>query len=72
MHFYPRIKTFREETTETQEQIADLLCITREKYDKYETGRLEIPMHLLIILANHYNVSLDYLTGLTDTPRKLR
>ena len=38
----------------------------------YETGKREMPMHHFITLAKHYNVSLDYLAGLTDIPRKLK
>lgn len=37
----------------------------------YESGKRELPMHQFIVLARYYNVSLDYLAGLIDTPRKL-
>ena len=43
-----------------------------QQYARYETGEREIPLHHLITLALHYNVSLDYLAGLIETPRKLR
>ena len=37
----------------------------------YETGKRELPMHHFVTLARFYNVSLDYLAGLTNTPKNL-
>ena len=71
MHFYQRIRDLREDTDKTQTEIAELLGTAREQYHKYETGKQELPMHHFITLARYYNVSLDYLAGLVDTPRKL-
>ena len=71
MHFYHRLKYLREDADKKQEDIATILSITRQQYQLYESGKRELPMHLFIILAKYYNVSLDYLAGLTDTPRKL-
>ena len=56
----------------SQEQVAQVLGITRQQYQLYESGKREMPMHLFILLAKHYKVSLDYLAGLTDTFKKLR
>lgn len=72
MHFYQRLKDMREDADKTQAQIAELLNTAREQYNKYETGKQELPMHHFITLARYYNVSLDYLAGLTNTPRKLK
>lgn len=71
MHLYQRIRDLREDADKTQAQIAKLLNTTQQQYYKYETGLRELPMHHFITLARYYNVSLDYLTGLIDTPRKL-
>ena len=71
MHFYQRLKDLREDADKTQAQIAELLNTAREQYNKYETGKQELPMHHFITLARYYNVSLDYLAGLTNVPRKL-
>ncbi|MBO5206190.1 MAG: helix-turn-helix transcriptional regulator [Clostridia bacterium] len=71
MHIYQRLRDMREDADKKQEEIALVLNITRQQYQLYESGKREMPMHLFIILARYYNVSLDYLAGLTDTVRKL-
>ena len=71
MYFYQRLKDLREDSDKTQEEIAKLLNTTQQQYYKYETGIRELPMHHFITLSRYYNVSLDYLAGLIDTPRKL-
>ncbi|MBR2305362.1 MAG: helix-turn-helix transcriptional regulator [Ruminococcus sp.] len=64
MYYYQRIRDVREDSDLSQQQVADLLDITRQQYQLYESGKREMPMHLFIVLAKHYNVSLDYLAGL--------
>ncbi|MBQ7828039.1 MAG: helix-turn-helix transcriptional regulator [Clostridia bacterium] len=71
MHHYPRLKDLREDSDKKQEEIAAVLNITRQQYQLYESGKRELPMHHFIVLARYYNVSLDYLAGLVDTPKKL-
>jgi len=71
MHFYQRLRDLREDADKTQSDIAKLLKTTQQQYYKYETGIRELPMHHFITLAKFYNVSLDYLAGLVDIPRKL-
>ncbi len=71
MYYYQRLKDLREDSDLTQAQVAELLKTAREQYNKYETGKQELPMHHFVTLAKFYNVSLDYLAGLTDVPRKL-
>ena len=71
MHFYQRLRDLREDADKTQSDIAAILKTTQQQYYKYETGIRELPMHHFITLAKFYNVSLDYLAGLVDTPRKL-
>ena len=72
MYFYKRLKDMREDSDKKQEDIALVLNITRQQYQLYESGKREMPIHHFITLAKYYNMSLDYLTGLVDTPRKLR
>lgn len=72
MYSYQRLKDLREDCEKKQGEIAEVLNITRQQYQLYESGRREMPMHHFIILAQYYNVSLDYLAGLIDTPRKLK
>jgi len=72
MYIYQRLKDIREDSDKKQEDIALILNITRQQYQLYESGKREMPMHHFVILAKYYNVSLDYLSGLIDTPRKLK
>ena len=71
MYLYQRLRDLREDSDNTQEQIAKILEISRQHYSLYERGERELPMHHFITLARYYNVSLDYLAGLIDTPKKL-
>ena len=72
MYYYQRLKDLREDRDLTQKEIAELLGTAREQYNKYELGRQEIPFHHVITLAKFYNVTIDYLAGLIETPRKLK
>ncbi len=71
MYFYQRLKDLREDKDMTQEQVAKILGTAREQYNKYELGKQEIPFHHVITLAKFYNVSIDYIAGLSQTPNEL-
>lgn len=72
MYMYQRLKDIREDADKKQEDIARILNITRQQYQLYESGKREMPMHHFVILAEYYNVSLDYLAGLIESPKRLR
>lgn len=72
MFYYKRLKDLREDKDLTQSDIAKLLNTAREQYNKYELGRQEIPFHHVITLARFYNVTIDYIADIEDTPRKLK
>lgn len=65
---YPRVRDLREDNDLTQENIAKKLDLHLTQYRRYETGESEIPTHIIKELARFYNVSSDYLIGLTDNP----
>lgn len=71
MYFYQRLTDIREDNDRTQVEIAKILSITQQQYQLYESGKREMPMHHFVTLAKFYNVSLDYLAGVIDKPRKL-
>ena len=71
MYCYRRLKDLREDNDKSQQEIAKILDTTQQQYALYETGKREIPLHHIITLAKFYNVSLDYLTGLVQTPKPL-
>ena len=68
---YNRIKDLREDRDASQRQVAESLGLYTTTYARYERGEQEVPFCIAIALAKFYNVSLDYLAGLTNEPRKL-
>ena len=71
MAYYKRLKSLREDNNFTQKEIADKLFTTQPQYYRYESGYRDLPCELVIILAETYNVSIDYILGLSDEMRKL-
>jgi len=66
-HMYiKRLKDLREDNDLSQESISKILKITRPQYSLYETGKRDIPVDLLSVLAKYYNTSIDYIVGDTD------
>lgn len=63
-----RIKDLREDNDLTQKEIAKVLMCDQSLYSKYERGEREIPLSLLIKLADYYGTSLDSLTCRTGNP----
>ena len=72
MQIYQRIKDMREDHDLKQANVANVLKVTQQQYQLYESGKREMPMHQFITLARYYNVSLEYLAGLIQVPEKLR
>ena len=60
---FRRIRELREDRDLTQTALADYLGVRQTTYSKYELGRIEVPVEVLIKLAEYYQVSLDYLVG---------
>ena len=69
-YYYKRLRDLREDNDYKQKDIAEYLKIRQEYYSKYELGKIEIPAHMIIELAKLYNVSTDYILGLTKDPTK--
>ena len=65
--YYPRLRELRIGAGLNQTDIADVLSMQQNQYSRYERGERELPMHLFVVLAAHYDVSLDYMVGLSDT-----
>ena len=66
MKYNERIRDIREDHSLTQQKVADLLHVGQRTYADYESGKTRIPVDSLLILARHYNVSMDYITGASD------
>lgn len=63
---FKRIKDLREDNDLFQKDVAKLLGISQQYYSEYENGKRTIPISHLITLAKYYNVSIDYLVGLSN------
>ncbi len=69
--YYERMKDLREDRDLRQADMADVLNLTNQQaYQRYESGKVLMPITLLIKIAQYFDVSLDYLVGLTNDKRK--
>ncbi len=66
MDYRLRIRDLREDHDKTQQNIADILGTSQTMYARYERGASELPIRHLIRLAEYYNVSMEYIVGMTD------
>lgn len=66
MRMYKRIRDLREDNDLLQKQLAEYLHCSQVAYSRYELGTRDIPTQVLIELAHFYNISVDYILGLTD------
>ena len=67
---YQRIRDLREDHDLKQRQLADILNCSQQVYSNYELGQRDIPTDILIRLSDFYGVSIDYLLGQTNNPRR--
>lgn len=67
MHYH-RLRDLREDHDMTQDQLVAALGLNKTTYTNYEQGKREIPFALVIRLAQFYNVSIDYIAGLSNKP----
>ena len=71
MQYQQRMRDLRDDANKNQTEIAQILKTTQSYYAQYENGKREMPFSRAIELAKYYNVSLDYIAGLIDTPKTL-
>lgn len=62
---YQKIKDLREDNDLTQQDVATALNISQRAYSHYENGTRNLPVEILIQLSRFYNVTTDYLLGLS-------
>ena len=66
---YRRIRELREDHDLTQREMGEILSCSQRVYSNYERGDIDIPTGVLIRLADHYGVSVDYLLDRTQNPK---
>ena len=64
--FFKRIRDLREDNDYSQKQISDFLNCDVSLYSKYERGERDVPVWVIIKLAQLYNTSTDYILNLSD------
>ena len=67
---YQRIRDLREDADLTQTQMGQKINLPQRTYAYYESGERSIPPEVLIALAKYHNVSIDYILGQTDNPKR--
>ena len=66
---YKRIRDLREDNDLTQKDMAKALNCSQQVYSNYELGQRDIPTDILIKLSRFYDVSVDYILGISDIPK---
>ena len=69
MKHLERILALREDNDYNQTQVAKAIHVAQTTYSDYEIGNLNVPIDVLIKLANFYETSIDYLVEITDNPK---
>ena len=72
MDYRTRIRNIREDNDLTQAEIGRLLQKSQQGYNHIEAGRAELKIEDLVILCRFYNISADYMIGLSDTPTPIK
>jgi transcriptional regulator with XRE-family HTH domain len=70
MSFPERLKMLREVNNFTQKQVYEAINMSAIGYQRYEYGTREPAFQKLIALADYFDVSLDYLVGRSDDPKR--
>lgn len=64
--YMKKLKELREENQKLQKDIAKMLNMKQQQYQRYENGTTEMPVTLLNLLADYYETSIDYIVGRTN------
>ena len=67
---YFRLRDLREDHDMKQKDLAAYLKCSQQLYSNYELGQRDVPTDILIRLSQLYHVSVDYILGLTDNPKR--
>ena len=71
MDYLTRLRNVREDRDLTQAELGKVLQKSQQGYNHIEVGRAELKIEDLVKLCKFYNLSADYLIGLTDRERPL-
>ena len=68
MNYRTRMRDLREDNDLTQREVAKIINKSQQGYSHIESGRAELKIEDLVVLCRFYNLSADYLVGLSDEP----
>ena len=69
---FQRIQDLRIDSDLSQKKHGEILHISQRSYSHYETGSRNIPIEMLIRLADYYDTTIDYLVGRTDNKEPIK
>lgn len=69
---FQRIQDLRIDSDLSQKKLGEILHISQRSYSHYETGSRNIPIEMLIRLADYYDTTIDYLVGRTDNKEPIK
>ena len=66
MNYAERMRNLRQDNDLSQKKVADMLGVAQTTYSQYELEKRPVPIDYLIALCKFYNVSADYMLGLSN------
>lgn len=69
-NFIDRLRMCRKSSSVTQKQVASAIGTSEQNYQRYERGSQQPTLPVLVALADYFDVSLDYLVGRSDDPKR--
>ena len=71
MNYRTRMRNLREDRDLTQKEVGQVINKSQQGYNHIETGRAELKIDDLKLLCDFYQLSADYLIGLSDEPKSI-
>ena len=71
-NYYRRLKDLREDHDLTQAQVGEVINKSQQGYNHIEAGRAELKIEDLVKLCKFYNLSADYIIGLTNKKKSYK
>ena len=66
-----RLRDLRKNRRLTQEEFGEIISVTQQNISKYENDVYEMPIDVLVKVSKYFNVSIEYLLGLTEIKRDI-
>ena len=68
--YHNRLRDLRQDKDLTQAEVTKLFFLQTTQYRRYENGESDLPLEWAKKFAKYYNVSIDYIAGITNNPNK--